>query len=205
MVPSLRTGLSLQRCNKDTCSEGTKNVAVDMIKMRGSSRSPSNDIAEANNIYGKCCVNFTVGHNKTVPNALSDTWLGGDTDVAVASSCGAVDPEEKTMYDSAKLKYSLSSPMRVFFVETFSGHTALAYSIPPYCATGPASSYVNHAVIKNTAHKDTMAHELGHILLNKADHHGIDNPSDKNNLMFAPGRTGSDLDNSQCKIIYNNV
>src|SRR5437868_5787780 len=109
------------------------------------------------------------------------------------------------MYDGATAEFKLSSRMRAFYVQTFSGHVALGYSIPPYCATGTAASYANHLVIQDSGLKDTLAHELGHILLNSGEHKGIDNPSDKNNLMFAPGRTASDLDASQCKIIYNNA
>jgi hypothetical protein len=56
-----------------------------------------------------------------------------------------------------------------------------------------------------SAFHDTLAHELGHILLNSGNHAGIDNPSDNRNLMFAPGRTASDLDASQCAIIFGNA
>ena len=94
--------------------------------------------------------------------------------------------------------------MRVFFVKSFStsGH---AYSIPPYCATGAEAPYVNHAVLRNSAFTDTLAHEFGHILLNSGNHTGIVNPADNRNLMFAPGRTASDLDATQCATIYANA
>jgi hypothetical protein len=94
--------------------------------------------------------------------------------------------------------------MRVFFVETLSGYDALAFSRPPYCASGTAAPYVNHAIITNAAHGDTMAHEFGHILLNNDVHHG-DDRNDTCNLMYAPGRTGSRLDASQANTIYNNA
>ena len=105
------------------------------------------------------------------------------------------------MFDSATSEFKLTSQMRVFYVATFTGTTARAYSRPPYCSAG----YVNHVAVRNVAASDTLAHEFGHILLNSGDHTGIDNTSDKNNLMFAPGRSGSDLDASQCKKIYNNA
>ena len=207
VVSNLRTGLRLQAC----CSQPTipprtmKNLTVDMIKMRGSSRTPSNDLAKANEIFHNASVNFTVGRNETVPAANSNTWLGGNTDLASASACGTISPEEQAMFDGATTLYSLSSRMRVFYVETFSGYSALAYSLPPYCATGPAAPYVNHAVLKDAALSDTLAHEFGHILINNDVHHGVDNTTDSCNIMYSPGRTGSVIDASQANTIYNNA
>jgi hypothetical protein len=152
-------------------------------------------------------VQFSLGQEPPVPDEKSDEWLKGDTDVdrTEGRGCGNVGGEEQAMFDGATAEWGLSSRMRVFFVETFHPGDNLAYSIPPYCATGDEGPYVNHAVLRNTALSDTLAHEFGHILLNSADHHGIDDKNDKNNLMYAPGRTGSKLDDSQCKIIYNNA
>jgi len=207
-MPHLKSGLRLQRCpgNKETCLEGNKTITVDLIKLRGSSRTPATDLAEANKIYKKCCVQFTVGQDKAPPKDKSDAWLGGDTDLnATGVTCSDVTAEEKAVYDGATNEYKLSSRMRAFYVQTFSGYEARAFSRPEYCAKGTASSYANHLLVNNTAASDTLAHEFGHILLNNEDHQGIDNPSDTNNLMFAPGRTGSELDASQCKKIYNNA
>jgi len=203
--PALSSGLSLQRCKQETCSVGMKTVSIDLIKLRGSGRTPAADLTTVNNSYRKCCVQFTTGQDQPVPNDLSDAWLGGDTDVRVANTCGAVEAEQKAMFDGAANRYGLSSRMRAFYVHSFSNYNALAFSLPPYCATGAAAPYEDHLIIKDGAHDDTLAHELGHILLNSGDHHGIDNPRDTRNVMFAPGRTGSDIDASQCKTIYNNA
>ena len=181
-----------------------KNLTVDMVKMRGSSRTPANDLAKANEIFHNASVNFTAVKDVSVPNAISDKWIG-DTDMASQRVCGKMAPEEKAMFDGATARYKLGSRMRVFYVETLSGKNALAYSKPPYCAIDAAAPYVNHAVIKNAALPDTLAHEFGHILLNNGVHHGIDDPTDTCNIMYAPGRTGSVIDASQAKIIYNNA
>jgi hypothetical protein len=207
VVSNLRTGLRLQGCQSQaaTTPRTMKSLTVDMVKMRGSSRDPAVDLATTNTIFQTASVNFAVGQNVTATDALSDTWLGGDTDLNVAGvTCGAVTGEEKSMYDGATTQYSLGSRMRVFYVETLSGYAALAFSRPPYCATGTAGPYVNHAIIQNSGHSDTMAHEFGHILLNSGEHHG-DDPADTTNLMYAPGRTGSNLDPSQATTIYNNA
>jgi len=203
--PALRSGLRLQRCKKETCSEGVKTVSIDLVKMRGSTRTPAVDLSEVNKIYAPCCVQFAAGIDKPVPNEKSDLWLGGDTDVKVSDDCSKVAAEEKAMYDGATSELHLSSRMRAFYVQTFSGYDVLAFSLPPYCASGTRAPYVNHLIIEDAALHDTLAHELGHILLNSEAHHGIDNRADTKNLMFAPGRTASDIDASQCKIIYNNA
>ncbi|MBX3238411.1 MAG: DUF4157 domain-containing protein [Chitinophagaceae bacterium] len=205
-ISKLRSGLSLQRCSKDPpAPKAVKNITVDMVKMRGSTRNPASDLTTASTVFAGCNVSFTSGQNVTVPNADSDAWLGGDTDIQVSSNCGSVSAEEKKSFDEAKSKYGLSSRMKFLYVDTLSGINALGYSIPPYCATSAAAPYVDHGVIPNNALPDTLAHELGHILINSGQHSGIDNPADKTNLMFAPGRTGSNLDNSQCNTIYANA
>jgi hypothetical protein len=204
--PALRSGLGLQRCKKDTCSAGMKTVSIDLIKLRGSTQTPATDLTLANTIYRKCCVQFVKGQEPPVPNDLSNTWLGGDTDVRVANTCGSVEAEQKAMFDGAASTFGLSSRMRAFYVQSFSNYDAVAFSFPPRCATGDAAPYVNHIIIQDTENDDTLAHELGHILLNSYEHDGIDHPGDTNNLMTAGGRrTGSEIDDSQCKIIYNNA
>lgn len=203
-VPAMRSGLRLQRCKKETCSEGNKTITVDLVKLRDSTRTPSSDLAEANKIFKPCCVEFTAGFDDAADPALSDKWLGGDTNLKRTKDCSTMDPEEKDLFDGATAEYHLSSRMRVFYVDSFTPE-ARGYSTPPYCAIGDRASYLNYTVVQNVAGADTLAHEFGHTLLNSGDHHGIDDPADTKNLMFAPGRTASDIDASQCKIIYNNA
>jgi len=200
-MPRLTSGLRLSRCKAETCSQGNKNVTVDLIRMRGATGTPASDLAEANKIYQKCCVQFTKVKDETVPNdppkKLSDTWLGGDTDLnASGITCSAVTAEEKSMYDGATTAYSLSSRMRAFYVQSFSGYAALGFSRPPYCAAG----YPNHVILQNGTNRTDLAHEFGHILLNSPDH-----PDDKNNLMHGTNDRNTEIDDSQCKTIYNNA
>ena len=106
------------------------------------------------------------------------------------------------MFDGATATHGLSSRMRVFYVATMTPSSALANSMPPYCATGTTARYLDYVEIRNAARPDTLAHELGHILLNSGAHAGIVNPADTTNLMFAPGRTGSNLDATQCATVF---
>jgi hypothetical protein len=199
-IPRSTSGLSLQRCGKkETCSAGDKTVTVDLVKLRDSTGTPATDLAEANKLWKKCCVQFVTGQDPVVPDALSDKWLG-DTDLTSSGECGALSGEEKAMFDGATTKYSLSSRIKVFYVKSF--------TIPPpdaYAYTCNSGHYDDYVVVQNDPLKDTLAHEFGHLLLESSDHKGIDSPGDTKNLMFAPGRTGSDVDASQCKVAYNNV
>ncbi len=197
-IPSLRSGLSIQRCQKETCSEGDKTITVDLVQLDGSTRTPATDLAEANKIYKQCCVKFAVGKQPpAVSNALTKAWLGGDTVLAVDSTCGGVSTEEKDLFDKSAAKFSLSSRMRVFYVASFTGIVAGGYSSPEYCATGDEAPYVNHVVMQNNVRTAGLAHEFGHILLNSGDHTSPPN-------LMEPA-SGTVIDASQCKTIYNNA
>jgi hypothetical protein len=105
--------------------------------------------------------------------------------------------EEKGMYDKATAKFSLSSRMRVFYVQSFSGLAGGGYSIPPFCAGGGASPYVNHVVLKNNVRNSALAHEFGHILLDSGNHETPPN-------LMEPA-SGTEINDSQCKTIYNHA
>ncbi|HET7461545.1 MAG TPA: hypothetical protein VFJ82_09850 [Longimicrobium sp.] len=186
------------------CAGGKKTVTIDLVKLDGSSHDPAADLAEMNKIYAPCCVEFTLGASHTATAAQTTAWIG-DQDVNVAPACGSVSAEEKSLYDNAAKDLKLGSRMRAFFAKSISGYNAYAYSLPPYCATGTAAGYVNHLIVENRGYADTLAHEMGHILINSGDHHGIVDPADKTNLMYAPGRTASTLDASQCAAIFGNA
>jgi hypothetical protein len=109
------------------------------------------------------------------------------------------------MFDGGTTAHNLSSRMRVFYVATMTPNKGRANSTPPYCATGASAPYLDYVEVNNTALPDTLAHELGHILLDSGRHSGIVNPADTTNLMFAPGRTGSNLDATQCSTIFGNA
>lgn len=184
------------------CPDGVRTISVDLIKLDGATRSPAADLGVANRVFQPSCVRFATGASKTVNNADTTSWLGGDTDLNLAGiTCPTPTAEESAMYTGATRKYGLSSRMRVFYPASTSGYRARAFSRPPYCAGG----FANHAVIYPNALVDTLAHEFGHILLDSGDHASIDNPADTTNIMFAPGRTGSNLDASQISIVFGNA
>ncbi|HTE90460.1 MAG TPA: DUF4157 domain-containing protein, partial [Terriglobales bacterium] len=186
-----------------TCPSGVRTISVDLITLDGATVSPAAQLATANAAFRGCCVQFVAGATPPKESlATTQSWLGGDTDLNLSGvTCGTPTTEESSMYTGATAAHGLSSRMRVFFPGSTSGYQARAFSRPPYCAGG----FANHVVIYPSALPDTLAHEFGHILLNSGTHAGIVNPADVTNLMFAPGRTGSNLDTSQCATIFGNA
>ena len=184
------------------CPGPVKTVTVDFVQLHGATLSPALQLGAANTIFFDSCVRFRSGANPPRESqATTESWLGGDTDVdrTHGAGCGIVGGEEQVMFDSATRNHGLSSRMRVFFVESYSGSGGAGYSIPPYCATGAEAPYVNHVVLQNSASTSTnpLAHEFGHILLNRGNH------STSPNLMAPSG--GTDLTPAQCATIYSNA
>jgi hypothetical protein len=187
------------------CPNGIRTISVDLVRLDGSTVSPTTQLATANTVYNGCCVRFVAGATPPQESpATTQGWLGGDTDLQWDDT-SAVTAEETAMFNGAASSHGLSSRMRFFFVASLTPATARAYSIPPFRAVGGQAGYVNHGVVSNSALSDTVAHELGHILIDSGAHTGIVNPADTRNLMFAPGRTASDLDATQCATIFNNA
>lgn len=71
------------------------------------------------------------------------------------------------------------------------------YSIPPFCATGTAAAFRNTAVIVNTGDSSTLAHELGHVLLNSGAH-----PA---GTLMAPRPRPPGFTDPQCATIHANA
>lgn len=182
-----------------------KTVTVDFVKLRGSSRSPTDDLTFANTVFRPANVQFTAGANQSVPDATSDSWLGGDTDLARIHSCTDVGPEEEAMRSGATTAYSLGSRIKAFYVEGMTP-SERAVCFPQYCASGSRAPFRDHAYVTNSGASRSLSHEFGHILLNNGNHTGVDNPSDTSNLMVPTNSaTGENLDNSQRATIYSNA
>ena len=188
-----------------SCPNGVRTISVDMVTLHGSTISPAAQLARANTVYSGCCVQFVAGATPPQESqATTEGWLDGDTELEWHTRCG-LETEEKDMWDGATSAHHLSSRMRVFFVKSLNPTTALAYSRPPFCATGTAAPYVDHVVIPNTALSLYPGARIRSRMLNSGSHTGIVNPADTTNLMFAPGRTGSNLDATQCATVFESA
>ncbi len=176
-----------------------KTVSIDAVKLRGAARDPAADVAFANTVFKPANVQFSLVKNETATNADSDIWLGGDTTITTGT-CGSATKEELDTWTGAASIFKLSGRMRAFYVDSISSGSR-ADSYPPYCATGTAAPLSGMATVSNTGASRSLAHELGHILINSADH-----PADTKNLMNPTNTaTGNDLTAAQQSAIYNNA
>ncbi len=102
-----------------------------MVKLRGSSRDPAADLTRASAIFNACNVGFTTGQNVTAEDCRFRhmawrRYRPGRISNAVAAS----QQKRKRSLTAPNAKYGLSSRMKLFFVDTFSGvGSAVAYSI----------------------------------------------------------------------------
>jgi len=176
-----------------------KTVNIDAVKLRGAKRDPAADVAFANTVFKPASVQFNLVKNETATAADSDTWIGGDTTISTGT-CGTATKEELDTWGGAANKFKLSSRLRAFYVDSISSGSR-ADSYPPYCATGTAAPLSGMATVSNTGASRSLAHELGHILINSGDH-----PADTNNLMNPTNTaTGNDLTAAQQSSIYSNA
>jgi hypothetical protein len=172
-------------------------MGIDLVSLDGSTRDPMADLAYANSVFNQCCIRFTLAGGGSEDAVRSSALLGGDTDLLQAPTCGHASAEETDLFTGASADLGLSSPIRVFYVASLSTGDR-ANSIPAFCATGGAAGLSGMASVSNSAVSRTLAHELGHILLNSGEHR----PLDTDNLMHPSSTaTGDQLLPEQCVTI----
>ena len=172
-----------------------KTVTVDMLKLDGSNHTPSTDIAIANAIYSHCNIRVVPGVNRTATAAETTAWLGADRNLSATSTCGSTSLEERRVWRGGETNYGMGASIRAFFVQDT---RASGYSFPAYCATGAAFRYRGFAAIDNSGSTDTLAHEIGHILINHKGH-----PA--GTLMAGRPRPTVRLTDWQCDRAYRNA
>jgi hypothetical protein len=187
------------------CPNGVKTVTVDLVSLRGSSRDAPADLDFANTVYSTCCVQLQLGTGVSVEPGLSDTWLGGDTAMSRGTTRGAIDPEQTAAYDGATAQFGLTGRIRAFYVESLVGGSR-ATSFPANWATGAAAPYEGMVIVTNGGATRTLAHEIGHILLDADGTVHTTHPGGTGNIMEpTSSSTGSTLDPSQCPTIFGNA
>jgi hypothetical protein len=174
----------------------TKTLSIDFVKLRAASRNPTPDLAFANRVFAPACVQFTSAGVHTATTVQSDGWLGGDTDLD-SGPCPAT-AEELKLVNGAVAAFSLSSRLKAFFVASLSSG-ARGNSAPPYC--GGTTVAVNTIAVTNSGASRTLAHEIGHVLLDSGDH-----PAATDNLMHPTNTsTGENLTATQRSTIFANA
>ncbi len=177
---------------------------VDLIIIQGSERNPYEDLALANRVFADCGVHFSAGAYHTIPATAALNFIGFWENMHVAGDdcpIGTVSRDTERLFNYAQTAFGLRARLRAFYVPSHDGR-GHGFSFFPECTRGPAARFHGHVVIRNGAPPRTLAHELGHILLNDGLHSGYIDTGDTDNLMV-PSEMSTDslLDRAQCNVI----
>ena len=165
-----------------------KTVDVYAVSLPGSARSPDPDINRANAVWSQCqvAVNLSGGQSWQTNALDAEAPAGVLNEYADPAAPTAEEPAESSLISAGRCRNTrLLRPEHV-------GRLARG-GLP---AVGPTPDLPAALVISDSAASDTLAHELGHILLNEAGHH-----ADPDNLMASGTirNVGVDkLDAAQC-------
>jgi hypothetical protein len=102
------------------------------------------------------------------------------------------------MITGATTRFGISARIRTFYVRTI-GNGPRASSCPP---TGAIPLLTRRVYVSNDALGRSLAHEIGHILLNPGPH-----STDVTNIMATTNSSplGETIDDGQCNRIYGNA
>ncbi|MEL6476896.1 MAG: DUF4157 domain-containing protein [Pseudomonadota bacterium] len=172
-----------------------KTITVDTMKMDGSTQNPATQIAVANAIFAQCNIRVVQGVDATATAAETTAWLGQDKTLRTSSSCASVTSEERRMVTNSRATYNIATNrFRAYFVMDAVGFSALGWS-----CTASSAHPLNRGliVVLNTGWGDTLAHEIGHHLLNPGSHRST------GTILESPGpRTRVGITDAQCDRMY---
>jgi hypothetical protein len=167
-------------------------VSLSFIVFEPITLDPSLQLAVANEIFTQCGITFVVRgelrfQREESRRFLPDLWLPHNQDPIIT-------PRWQFVASMPAVR-ALPGRIKVFFVRATNGDNA-AYSI----GFTQAQSYGNgeRIYVADSANPDTLAHELGHVLL---DHSGFGevHHSDQHNLMHGLGRVGNNVTPEQAE------
>jgi hypothetical protein len=186
-----------------TCESGIKTVTIDFAMMKGATGNPAQDIAFANSVFSGCCIEFRMGTQVSISDSLSDSLLGGDTDLLM-EGCGAVSAEDLNTFLTVSSLFGLTNPIIAFYVGTLHEGTnrLQGVAVSGLCATGPRSPMQGMIAIANDVENKTFPHELAHILMNAFADHRV---TADNLQHVSRGSTGVNIAPVQCAIMYTRV
>ncbi|TDW22079.1 eCIS core domain-containing protein [Kribbella kalugense] len=145
-----------------------RTITIDTVKLDGSTHTPATDVAIANAIFAQCNVRIEHVHDETATAPETTGWIGANRDLAADPVCAVPSAEVSTLVPAATARFGLTSRIRAFFPRTFSLAAGRGFSWPASC--GPVPSKRNTIVVQNAGTERTLAHEIGHILLNPGPH-----------------------------------
>lgn len=177
-----------------------KTITVDTIKLDGSTHTPATDVQVASAIFSQCNVRVQHGVDATATPAETTGWLRGNTDLRSANNCSGPSTEERNLFTGASTAYGFSARFHAFFPATFTGVNGSGYSC--IAADTPHRLMRNTAVVQNDGDTDSLAHELGHILINLGPHTrtGLMSPRPA-----SPAWRIDEISDRHCTRLYNNA
>ena len=182
-----------------TRNRAEKTITVDTLKLFGATKNPQTLIATANAIFSQCDVRVVHGVDAQATQAQT-TALIGDTDLHSNNSCGSPSAEERHLFRDARATFNMTARFSAFLVQSVSGIAASGYSCIP--SSAPHALFRNRVVVVDSGDDATLAHELGHILMNLGPHP----PS---GLMGArppaPAMRQPSIANTNCNNLYANA
>jgi hypothetical protein len=200
LMLGLVAGVAVQPPPGATRTRAEKAITVDTVKLDGSTHNPATDVAMADAILSQCNVHVRHGVNATANHAQTIGWLGGNTDLRSGNNCRAASAEERTLFQGASATFGLGARFRAFFPATFSGVNGSGYSC--IASDAPTPLMRNTAVVRNDGDTDSLAHELGHILINLGPHTAVGLMSPRPAL---PAWRVDEISNPHCTRLYNNA
>lgn len=184
-----------------TRSRPERTVTVDTVKLDGSTHNPATDVAIANAIFAQCNVRIAHRVDATATHAETVGWLGGNLRLAAGPLCAVPSPEVTNLVLGATARFGLAARIRAFFPATFGPAAGRGFSWPASC--GPVASKRNTIIIQNAGTERTLAHELGHILLDPGPHQ----PGATQNVMVptAVAPLAETFTNADCATIHGHA
>jgi hypothetical protein len=170
-------------------------VSLSLVVLAPSARDYNADLAVANAVFAACHVQFYVEDYTFVGEAVASGFIGTDARI-----------DDTTRYDSESSRLARGATagchgrVKVFYVRTIIGPSAFGigrtYDRTQACGLG------ERVYVADNARLDSLAHELGHVLLNDRD--AANCHSDDNDNLMAPmaTRTGRRLTPEQCQRMY---
>lgn len=184
-----------------TRKRAEKTVSIDTVKLDGTNRDPAADMRLANTMFAQCNVRLNHSADKTASTAQTNAWIGADH-VVDAPSCSSISAEQRKLSQGAKTDFGLNGRIRVFYAQALASK-ARASSCPP---AGADALVKGVTWIGNDATDRTLAHELGHQLIDSGA--GVDDHTKDTTRLLATSndtRLGETLNDRECNRAYKNA
>ncbi|PSJ43644.1 hypothetical protein C7I55_03040 [Sphingomonas deserti] len=191
-------GVAARAAPGDARARPEKTITVDTLKLDGATHNPADDVREADAILSQCNVRVRHGVSREA-TPVQTTGLINDTDLRSGNNCASPGREERALFVGGAAAFGFGARFQAFFVHSVSGISASGYS----CLSGTAHAAMrNKIVVVDTGDTATLAHELGHILINLGPHtaSGLMSPRPA-----APAMRSPQVTNPHCTRLYDNV